>query len=518
MYLTQGLRRSIQQQPNAIASVFNGRKRTFAQLGDRVARIGGMLRELGLQPGDRVAILALNSDWYLEYYPGVYWAGGVVNPINTRWSPAEIAFSLSDCETGFLIVDKNFLDMVPDLRNRWEGLHTVLYIGDDAAPEGLLQYEALLEKAKPVEDAMRGGEDLAGVFYTGGTTGSPKGVMLPHRGIYTNSIAMVAEDAISQSCIGLHAAPMFHLADGCFMNAMFAVGGTHVMLPRFEPLAVMAAVQNEGVTDTLLVATMIQMLVDHPDIGKFKIDHLRNVVYGASPISEGLLDRAMKTLPSTGFTQLYGMTELSPMATVLTQDMHREAGRKRGLHRSAGRAAIGCELQIVDSLGCEVPRGEVGEISVRGPGVMLGYWGKPAESAAAVRNGWMFTGDSGRMDEDGYVFVVDRIKDMIVSGGENVYSFEVESAIASHPGVASCAVIGIPNEQWGEQVHAFVVRKPDSDVTEKEILDHCREYIAGYKCPRQVSFIDAMPLSGAGKILKTQLRAPFWEGRDRKVA
>ncbi|CAN5422184.1 long-chain fatty acid--CoA ligase [soil metagenome] len=518
MYLTQGLRRAAQQTPNAVASVFQGRERTFAQLIDRVARIAGMLRQLGLQPGDRVGMLALNSDWYLEYYPGVYWAGGAVNPINTRWSAAEIAFSLDDCQTRILIVDDAFAGMVDDLKRRSPSLRTVIHVGDGEPPEGMLGYEALLAQAEPVEDALRGGEDLAGVFYTGGTTGSPKGVMLPPRGLYSNAIGVIAEGAIQRGCIGLHAAPMFHLADGRFMNAMFASGGRHVIVPRCEPIAVLDAIQNNGVTEALLVPTMIQMMVDHPDLGRYRLDHFRNMLYGASPISEGLLDRAMKALPSAGFTQLYGMTELSPMATVLTQEMHREAGRAKGRHRSGGRAAIGCEVRIVDPLGQEVPRGAVGEVAVRGPGVMLGYWNKPAETAAALRDGWMFTGDGGRMDEDGYVFIVDRIKDMIVTGGENVYSVEVESAVTTHPSVASCAVIGVPDEQWGELVHAFIVKKPGSSLTAQELIDHCKTRIAGYKCPRQVSFIDAMPLSGAGKILKTQLRAPFWEGRERKVA
>ena len=518
MYLTQGLRRAVQQTPGATASVFQGRRRTFAELGARVARLGGLLRGLGVQPGDRVGMLSLNSDWYLEYYPGVYWAGGAVNPINTRWSPAEIAFSLEDCQTGILLVDDHHAALVPELRRRCPGLHTVVHVGDGPAPEGMLGYEALLAQAEPVADALRGGEDLAGVFYTGGTTGSPKGVMLPHRGLYSNAVGVVAEGAVQHGCIGLHTAPMFHLADGCFMNAMFASGGTHVIVPRFDPVAVLETIQDEGVTEALLVPTMIQMLVDHPDIGRYRIGSLRNVLYGASPISEGLLDRAMRAIPAAGFTQLYGMTELSPMATVLSQDMHREAGRRKGRHRSAGRAVIGCEVRVVDAMGNEVARGEVGEVAVRGPGVMLGYWNKPAETAAALRDGWMFTGDGGRMDEDGYLFIVDRIKDMIVTGGENVYSVEVESAVAAHPAVASCAVIGVPNDQWGELVHAFIVCKPGASVDEAAIVAHCKERIAGYKCPRQVSFIDAMPLSGAGKILKTQLRAPFWEGRDRKVA
>ncbi|MCL1962403.1 MAG: long-chain-fatty-acid--CoA ligase [Desulfovibrionaceae bacterium] len=517
MYLTQGLRRSVQQTPGSIASVYKGRRRTFAELGDRVARIGGMLRALGLQAGDRVGMLALNSDWYLEYYPGVYWAGGVVNPINTRWSMGEITYCLEDCQTRILIVDEHFTAMVRELRQKCPELKTVLYIGDGPAPDGLLDYEALLARAQPVEDALRGGEDLAGIFYTGGTTGIPKGVMLPHRGIYTNSIIAVAEGVLSYGSIGMHVAPMFHLADGYVMNAMFACGCTHVITPRFDPVAVFEIIQNEGVTTGLLVPTMIQMVVDHPDIGRYRLDHLRNVLYGAAPLSEGILDRAMKAFPQAGFTQMYGMTELSPTCTILKPDGHRGAARAKGRHRSAGQATIGCEVKIVDSMGNELPRGEVGEVAARGPGVMLGYWNKPGETAAALRDGWMFTGDGGRMDEDGYVYIVDRIKDMIITGGENVYSVEVERVISTHPAVAACAVIGIPDEQWGETVMAVIVKRAGAEPGEEEIVDHCKAHIAGYKCPRRVRFVDALPLSGAGKILKSQLRDPYWQGRERKV-
>ncbi|MFT3799724.1 MAG: long-chain-fatty-acid--CoA ligase [Burkholderiaceae bacterium] len=518
MYLTQGLRRAAQQTPDAIASVFQGRRRTFAQMIDRVARLAGMLRTLGVEPGDRVGMLALNSDWYLEYYPGVYWAGGAVNPINTRWSVAEIAYSIEDCQTRVLLVDDTFVSMVPALRERCPSLQSIVHVGDGPPPDGLPGYEALLADTDPVEDALRGGEDLAGVFYTGGTTGAPKGVMLPHRGLYTNSIAVVAEGAVQHGCVGLHAAPMFHLADGCFMNAMFACGGCHVIVPRFEPTAVLEAMQNEKVTEALLVPTMLRMLVDHPDVGRYRFEHFRNVLYGASPIGEGLLDRAMAAFPSAGFTQLYGMTELSPMATVLTQTMHRDEGRAKGRHLSAGRAAIGNEVRIVDPLGNEVPRNTVGEVAVRGPGVMLGYWNKPAETAAALRGGWMHTGDGARMDDDGYIYIVDRIKDMIVTGGENVYSVEVESALSTHPDVAACAVIGIPDGQWGELVMAFVVRKPRARTEPEALIAHCRTLIAGYKCPRRIEFIDELPLSGAGKVLKTSLRQRFWQGRDRGVA
>jgi len=518
MYLTQGLRRSMQQTPHAIASIYKGRRRTFAELGDRVARMAGLLRNLGLKPGDRVGMLALNSDWYVEFYLGVYWAGGVVNPINTRWSPAEIAYSLEDCQTDILIVDGNSLNMLADLRSRYPGLRKVLYIGDEPAPQGLLDYEALLAQSTVVEDALRGGNDLAGIFYTGGTTGVPKGVMLSHSNLYTNAMSMLADRVISPGCVGLHAAPMFHLADGAFMNAMFAGGGTHVMVPRFEPIAVFEAIQDEGVTESLLVPTMIQMLVDHPAVGKYRLEHFHNMVYGASPINDALLDRAMKVLPSAGFTQMYGMTELSPVATILLQEMHREVGRAKGQHRSNGKATVSCEVRVVDPQGNEVPRGEVGEVVVRGPGVMLGYWNKPEVTAATVRDGWMHTGDGGRMDEDGYLYVVDRLKDMIITGGENVYSVEVERAISLHPAVAVCAVIGVPDPQWGELVHALIVKKPGANLEAQEVIDHCKAHIANYKCPRRISFVDEMPMSGAGKILKRQLRAPFWERESRKVS
>ncbi|BCX53619.1 MULTISPECIES: acyl-CoA synthetase [Comamonas] len=517
MYLTQSLRRAMQQTPHATASIYNGRKRSFAQLGERVARFAGALQALGAQAGDRVGILSLNSDWYLEYYMACYWAGVAVNPINIRWSANEIAYSLDDCDTRLLLVDDSFAPLTPELLKLSRSLQTLIHLGDGPAPQNMLSYEALVADSSPVEDSMRSGDDLAGVFYTGGTTGSPKGVMLCHRNLYTNAISGVSSQIVRAGSIGLHAAPMFHLADGAFMNALFAAGGCHVMVPRFDPLAVLQAIASTGVTDTLLVPTMIQMLVDHPDLHKYDLKSLRQMAYGASPISEGLLDRAMRTIPDVDFVQAYGMTEVSPIATILSPEMHREPGRAKGRHRSAGRATACTEVRIVDPEGREVPRGEVGEIVVRGPGVMLGYWNKPAETEAAIRDGWMHTGDGGRMDDEGYVFVVDRIKDMIVTGGENVYSIEVESVIATHPAVASCAVIGIPHEHWGEQVHVFIVLKPGQSLEAQELIHFCKERIAGYKCPRDVSFVEAMPLSGAGKILKTSLRAPFWAHHERKV-
>jgi acyl-CoA synthetase (AMP-forming)/AMP-acid ligase II len=311
----------------------------------------------------------------------------------------------------------------------------------------------------------------------------------------------------------LHCAPMFHLADIAAWNMGQLLGTTHVIVPSFEPVAVCRAITTHGVTDALLVPTMIQMVADHPGTPDHDLGGLRHVMYGASPISEAVLDRASKVFYGAEFTQAYGMTELSPIATLLVPEDHQDPV----LRRSAGRAVVDLEVRIVDPDDVELPRGEVGEVVARGDSVMQGYWNRPEETAAALRGGWMHTGDGGYMDPDGYVFIVDRIKDMIVTGGENVYSVEVEKAIALHPAVASCAVIGVPDDAYGERVHAVVVLQPGASLTADELTDSCREHIANYKLPRTVEIVDALPVSGAGKILKRELRAPYWEGRDRSV-
>lgn len=261
------------------------------------------------------------------------------------------------------------------------------------------------------------------------------------------------------------------------------------------------------------------MLVDHPAMKKPRdLGALRTIAYGASPISEAVLERAMAALPGVGFVQAYGMTELSPLATLNPASYHTAEGRRLGKLRSAGRASHCTEVRIVDPQGREVPRGTVGEVVVRGPNVMQGYWNQPALTAAALRDGWMHTGDGAWMDDDGFIFIADRLKDMIITGGENVYSAEVENALAQHPAVAACAVIGIPSDEWGESVHAVVVRHPQHELAAEALMAHCRPLIAGYKCPRSVDFVEALPLSGAGKVLKTKLREPFWRNRERTVA
>lgn len=518
MYLTQGLHRMLQQKPEALATVFRDRRHTYAQLAERVARLAGALQQLGMHSGDRVGLLGLNSDRFLEYYLATWWGGGVVNPVNIRWSVAEIVYSLDDCDTRILMIDDAFLPMAEAIAANAKVRPLLIHVGDGPAPAGMLCYEQLIGDAQPVDDALRGGDDLASILYTGGTTGQPKGVMLSHMNLWSAAIARAADVPVPTDALTLHIAPMFHLAALSRVILIALIGLPSVFVPAFDALDVMRTIARERVTDILIVPTMLQALIMHPAFSQHDLSCLRSLTYGASPIAVPLLELALKALPQVEFTQGYGMTEAVPPICANGPENHGLEGIANGLLRSAGRPGLGVTVRIVDELGNEVPRGTVGEVVVRGPNIMLGYWNKPEETAQALRGGWMHTGDGAYMDDGGYLYIVDRFKDMIVSGGENVYSGEVESAIASHPAVAACAVIGIPCAQWGESVHAVIVLKPEGQARDAEIIEHCRQQIAGYKTPKSVEFRDALPLSGAGKVLKRDLREPFWAGKDRGVS
>ncbi|ASK35635.1 long-chain-fatty-acid--CoA ligase [Alloalcanivorax mobilis] len=516
MYLTQPLHKARRETPDVEAVIYADRRHTFAAFTDRVATLAGVLRGLGVGEGDRVGILALNSDRYIEAIFAALWAGGVFNTVNIRWSAAEIAYSLDDCDTRLLLVDDEFVPLLAEVRQRSRSLNTVIYIGERHCPPDALDYRQLMDAGEPVEDAGRGGDDLAGVLYTGGTTGAPKGVMLSHANLYSCSFGAILDECRRDRVIGLHSAPFFHVAGVGLILQLALRQGTHVVLPRFEERAVLEAIQSEQVGETFLVPTMIRAVLNHPDFDQYDLSSLHTLLYGASPIDSTLLELALKKLPNACFQQLYGMTELSPVVAALPPRCHSDPALK-GKLASAGRPAHMAEVRVVDEQDNELPRGEVGEIVARGPMVMKGYWNRPEQTAEALRHGWMHTGDAGYMDADGYLFLVDRIKDMVVTGGENVYSVEVEDALLRQPAVAQCAVIGVPDDKWGERVHAVVVLKAGEPGDESALMEHCKSLIAAYKCPRSFEFVTELPLSGAGKILKYKLKEPHWAGHGRLI-
>ncbi|NKC15394.1 MAG: long-chain-fatty-acid--CoA ligase [Gammaproteobacteria bacterium] len=518
MHLTQALKRAVQIKGNEIASFCAGRERTWLEARERIARLAAALYSLGIKDGERAAILALNSDRYLEYFYATPWAGGVFVPINIRLAAPEIEFWLNDSGSRVLLIDDRFLPVLAALQGKLDTVAHVIYVGDNNCPDGLLDYEQLVASHPPMEDTNRGYEDLAGLFYTGGTTGRSKGVMLSHRNLVTNSYNAVPALGLATDMKWLHAAPMFHIADGCAIFGVTAVAGTHIVIPAFAPEATLQAIQTHGITNTLLVPTMVNMVVNDPDVLNYDLSSVRGITYGASPMPEAIIVRAMEVMPDCGFTHAYGQTECSPLVSTSGPECHVLAGPNAGMFKSAGRAVIGVELTIKDGQGQEVPRGTIGEICSRGAHVMQGYWRQPELTANTIKDGWLHSGDAGYMDERGYIYVIDRIKDMIISGGENIYSAEVENALYQHEAVVECAVIGIPNEQWGESVHAIVRLHANQPATQEELIAFCRSLIAGFKCPRSVSFRDApMPLSGAGKILKTKLREPFWPDQSKGV-
>ena len=519
MYMTQGLHRTIQQRPHTVALVFGARRTPFSVLVDRVARLAGAFARQGISAGERIVLLAHNSDRYVEGLLAAWWLGAVACPLNTRWSAAEIAYALNDCGTRLLVVDDAFVPMLAELSALVPGLCPVVHAGEEPVPAGLLAWEELIAGGEPLEDTRPSGDALATILYTGGTTGKPKGVMLSHANLWVSAVARMAEVPNAEDGVALLVAPLFHVAGLGRVVSQIVTGSTCVLLPAFRAETVLATLQDERVTDVLLVPSMLQMLVDHPSFAAHDLRHLGRIVHGASPISPALLERAMKALPHCGFLSAYGMTETAATACSNGPYRWREGVPPAPHELAAGRACYGNEVRVVDADGRAAPYGTVGEIVVRGANVMRGYWNRPEETRAALReDGWLHTGDGGFMDAAGYVYIVDRLKDMIISGGENVYSAEVEAALSSQPAVAACAVIGTPSPTWGEAVHAVVVLKPGAAVTEEALRTHCRSRLAGYKCPKTIEFREALPLSPAGKVLKTVLREPFWSGSARQVS
>jgi long-chain acyl-CoA synthetase len=520
MNIAQGLAHARKISGTHQAVVCGETRYTWDDFDQRTDALARGLANLGVQRGDRVAVLMLNCHRYLELYYACARMGAIIVPLNIRLARPEIVFILNDSESKALVVDKTFAPFATG-RDTFSTVESVVFSGD-GTPESMINYEDVVGKGSHMQESVdqeMEDDELAGLFYTGGTTGRAKGVMLSHKNIMSNAINVIVAVNFTRQDKWLHAAPMFHLADVGAIFGLTTLGACHVFIPMFNPVHVLQAMQNEKVTTTVLVPTMINAVLNHPEVDNYDLSSMHRLVYGASPMPVELLKQGLQKWGQI-FIQGYGMTETSPLLTALDTEDHILEGTPEQVRRlsSCGKEVLGVEVRVVNAEGEDVHPGEIGEIIARGPNVMLGYWRMPEATAAAIVDGWMYTGDLATVDEENYIYIVDRAKDMIVSGGENVYSVEVENALYTHPAVLEVAVIGIPHEIWGEAVHAVVVCKPGMNVTGDELIAHARTQIAGYKVPRSVEFSqDALPKSGAGKILKRDLRDKYWAGRSRNV-
>ena len=494
MNLFSPLRRAVSVGGSRPAVVGQG-SLTYQELWARCRRLAGALVGLGLQRGDRVAVAAANSGAYLELYQTVPGAGYVLVPLNVRHTQAELAYALADSTTA------------------------VIFTGLDPEPfSGLVkqvislpgQYEQLLAGAtelEPPDDITE--DDLAGLFYTGGTTGAAKGVMLTHRNLLANAFHFMACWPFTPDTRWLVAAPMFHAAGTIGALSIIWNAGSHVFLERFDPGAALDLIEAHRVTATLVVPTMLAALAEEQRRRPRDVSSLTHLSYGGSPSATETLRQAQAAFPAATLLHIYGATETSPIVTLLPDQGQVLDGPRA---RSCGQPAVGVEVKVVDADGNPVPPETVGEVCARGPNIMAGYWNKPEETARALREGWYRTGDLAYMDEEAYIFHVDRSKDMIVTGGENVYCSEVENALYQHPAVAEAAVFGVPHPRWGEAVHGALVLR--SEVNAEELQEHCRALIADYKVPKTFEFHRELPKSGAGKILKRELRRPHWADQE----
>ena len=515
---TQFLRQAVACQPNGTATISGSRRRTWREVGDRVPRLAAALRCVGIADGAFVAALAFNSDRYVELFFAVPWAGGAFAPLNIRWSAPENAYALTDSHASVLFVDEAFIDQARELQRQLDWVKTLVFMGEGETPDGMIGYEDLIAEHPPMEDFNRCGEDLWVIFYTSGTTAHPKGVMMSHRALFVATLGYLAMLPNIEDLSFLYVAGFFHFAGASALLYITVSGGTHVLLPKFEPVPVMQAISEHRITNMVLVPTMINMLIHHPDFESYDLSSLRTCVYGGSPMPEALMQLAIQKLPTWRFYQIFGMTETGGFASMLRWRDHILSGPKASRLRSAGQPAPGNEIKIKLADGTFAPPNTLGEIIVRSDSLMSGYLNNREATSAVMRDGWMWTGDAGTIDEDGFLYVADRVKDMVVTGGENVYSIEVERVLFQHPAVREAAVIGIPSEQWGESVHAVIVLRDGASATPEELTAHCRKLIGGYKIPRSYEFrTEPLPVTSVGKVRKNVLRDRWWKGRERKI-
>jgi acyl-CoA synthetase (AMP-forming)/AMP-acid ligase II len=507
------------ERPDSAFAWFNGREISYRAARERTNQIAHALLAEGLAPGARVAFLAKNTPEFVLFYYGAAKAGVVPVPLNYRLAPPEWSYIVNDSRAQILFARGPLAAAIDPIRGELPNVKKYLAL-DAPPPAGWESYEAWVGSQLSTPPSLQVDEN-ADVYqmYTSGTTGRPKGAVLQHRAVTANADQLGAVAALQPGDRYLVVAPLYHAAAAVASFWIVRQGATLYIQEDFVPAEAVRAMSEEGLVGATLVPAMIQAcLVGVPDVAKRRFDKLRLMIYGASPIAVETLRRAIEVF-GCGFAQGFGMTETTAAATFLLPADHERALRdKPELLLSCGRALPGTQVKIADADDREVPRGEIGEILVRGPQIMRGYWNLPEASAEALRGGWMHTGDAAVMDDEGFVYIQDRVKDMIVSGGENVYPREIEDVLFRHPAVADAAVIGVPDAQWGEVVKAIVVLRPGASATEPELVEFCRGQLASYKRPRSVDFIAELPRNPSGKVLKNDLREPFWKGHSRRVS
>jgi fatty-acyl-CoA synthase len=515
------LRYAEQQSPQRTAIVCGKERFTYAQFAERVSRLAGALRGAGVAPGDRVAFLSLNCHRLLEAYYGVLEAGAVLLPLNIRLAPAELEYVLNNSGARALFFQSQFVELVEAFRPKLTNVKA-FYSLDEQVKRDWVEpktYDQMLADAAPHRaDIMDVDEDaLAELFYTSGTSAEPKGVMLTHRNIYLHALNTGLGLLSTSEVVELHTIPLFHANGWGVAHFLTVLGGKHVMIPRFDPPEIFRLIQTEGVTNCSLVPAMATALVNCPERPKYDLRSLRRMNLGGAASSPTLVREVEQTFHCDCFSG-YGLTETAPVLTVSLMKPGMEwKGEERFTRQAmAGYAMPGVEVRVVDANEQDVPRDgqAVGEVVARGDGVMKGYFNQPQATAEVMRGGWFHTGDMATWNEDGYLLIVDRKKDIIVSGGENISSLEVEKAILSHSAVLEATVIPVPSAKWGEVPLALVVLKPNMRAGANEIIEHCRARLARYKCPQEVEFMDKLPRTGTGKVLKRDLRKKYWQGQE----
>jgi acyl-CoA synthetase (AMP-forming)/AMP-acid ligase II len=498
------------------AIICEDRQLTYRQLHSESNRTAHALLAEGLGPGSRVAYLGKESEFYYDILYACAKSGTVLVPINWRLAPAEVDHILRDSDTELLFVERELLELAARIRNALPRLRSVVVLDGPGGPgDGLLAWKA----GQPAEDLdpRAGPDDPVAQLYTSGTTGLPKGVVLAQRSFFAVRAALdsagldwIDWEPADKSLIGI---PGFHVGGLWWATQGFNAGITNVTMRTFVSKDAVSVIRRHGISTACLVPAMLQMILAEPGVAPGDFAALRKVVYGGSPISETLLERCIATM-GCGFAQIYGLTETGNTAVCLPPASHVPGSPRL---KAAGLPYPGIELKIIDDDGAPVGAGEVGEVCVKTPARMLEYWRLPDATARTLIGGWIHTGDAGYLDSGGYLFICDRIKDMIIVAGENVYPAEIENALTKHPAVAEAAVIGAPDERWGEAVHAFVATKPDAEVTPRELMAFLRAHIAAFKIPARFYFVEQIPRNPSGKILRRVLRDEFWVGREIKV-